>query len=147
MSNQYYWLHFNQFQTNKEEASLYLWVGAILSSFHLMVQLKYQNFPYVKINNSLTNKLLFVRLVHKTAICVSSNKFVYRAILTDFSQEINAIHVEVNWMVVWLVVVAKSVLPVTRIKNGKLRQIKMENVNAWTLFIMIKDHVRHVKSF
>ena len=42
---------------------------------------------------------------------------------------------------------AKSVLPVIRIKSGKPRQIKMENVNVRTLFIMITVHVIHVKSF
>jgi len=58
----------------------------------------------------------------------------------------NANHVEVNWMVVSLVVVVICVLLVIRINNGK-QMLKMENVNVRTRFIMITDHVRHVKSF
>lgn len=39
---------------------------------------------------------MFVRLVHKIAIYVSKNKFVYHVILTNLFKEINANHVEVN---------------------------------------------------
>ena len=41
---------------------------------------------------------MFVRLVHKIAIYVSKNKFVYRVILTSLFKEMSANHVEVNWM-------------------------------------------------
>lgn len=40
----------------------------------------------------------------------------------------------------------KCVLLVIRINSGKVK-LKMENVNVRIRFIMITDHVRHVKSF
>jgi len=121
-------------------------VEAISSSFHQTAQHWSPSFLYAQINNISTNKLTFVKLVHKIAIYVFNNKFVYHVILTSLFKEMSANHVEVNWMGVSLVVVAKCVLLVIRINSGK-QMLKMANVNVRTRSIMITDHVRHVKSF